>query len=54
MKWNILLLGMSDDNTLNNILNTLVTCYWELPWANTLNNVNRAACVIWNVIGPTL
>ena len=39
MKWNILLFGMSDENTLNNILNTLVTCYWELPWANSLNHV---------------
>ena len=33
---------MSYDNTLNNILNTLVTCYWELPWANTLNNVTNS------------
>ena len=38
----MLLLGMSYDNTLNNILNTLVTCYWELPWANTLNNVTNS------------
>ena len=41
MKWNILLLGMSDDNTLNNILNTLITCYWELQWANSLNHVTE-------------
>ena len=41
MKWNILLLGMSDDNTLNNILNTLITCNWELLWANSLNHVTE-------------
>ena len=41
MKWNILLFGMSDENTLNNILNTLVICYWELPWANSLNHVTE-------------
>ena len=45
---------MSYDNTLNNIFNSSVTCYWELIWANTLNNVTMVACVIGNAIGQTL
>ena len=40
---------MSYDNQLNNIFNTSVTCYWELPWANTLNNVTIVVLVIENV-----
>ena len=54
IEWNILLLGMSYDNTLNNIFNTSATCYWELSWANTLNNVTMVVYVIGNAIEQTL
>ena len=41
-----IVIGNAGGNTLNNILNTKYSCYWELREANTLNMNNH----VYNIV----